>query len=81
MSNGQENIRLAIVLSPEEVRILTLWAKWHGKTKATYAGQILAARLEANMELVGKLVEEAARYRGMSREELEKEWLGEEDSE
>lgn len=71
------NERLTISLSEDEYELLKLWATWHGKPAATYAGQIIGARLEANRELIENLVENAARNRGKSYEDLRKEWLSE----
>jgi len=71
------NERILITLSQDELRLLKLWAAWHGKPQSTYAGQILGARLEANRELIEDLVRSAAENRGMSHEQLCKEWLDE----
>lgn len=71
----EEIHRITIQLSEAEMKKLKLWAKWHGKPKATYAGQIISARLEANVETINKLVEDEARTRGVPARELEQQWL------
>ena len=71
------NERLTISLSEDEYQLLKLWATWHGKPSATYAGQILGARLEANRGLIESLVESAAQNRGKEYKDLRKEWLEE----
>lgn len=71
----EEIYRITIQLSEAEMKKLKLWAKWHGKPKASYAGQIVSARLEANVDTINKLVADEARVRGISTEELEKQWL------
>ena len=69
--------RVTLQLSEDEFRLLTLWSRWHGKPKATYAGQIISARIEANAKLIYELVEMAAKDRGMTSEELKAVWLSE----
>lgn len=69
--------RVTLQLSEDEFRLLTLWARWHGKPKATYAGQIISARIEANAKTIYELVEMAAKDRGISFDELKSSWLSE----
>jgi len=72
---SEENLRIQITLSPDEAKALKLWAAYHGKPPATYAAQIVASRIESNLDLIDRLVERAARSRGITVEELEKDWL------
>lgn len=75
---NEDLLRLTIQLSPEHARNLILWAKWHGKPKTAFAGQIVASRIESNLDTINKLVEEAAKARGITPEELKQQWLAEE---
>lgn len=61
------------------MRNLIRWSKWHGRPKATYAGQVIAARLEANVPTIETLMKEQAAYEGITVEDLDKRWLAEED--
>lgn len=74
-----KNYRLQITLSEAEMRNLIRWAKWHGKPHSTYAGQIIGARLEANVPTIQQLMEDQAKAEGISVEELDKRWLAEAD--
>lgn len=77
-----DQVRIRISLSPDEYRMLTLWARWHNRPPATYAAQIVSARLEANVSLIdGVLIPNAAKARGIGEEELIKDWLGKEQKE
>lgn len=78
MTNGG-NVRVSIVLSPEEHRMLILWAKFHGKSKSAYAGQIVGARIESNIDTIMKLVSVTAQQNGISEEEQIAMWLNEEE--
>ncbi len=69
--------QVKITLSDDEYRLLKLWATWHDKAPATYAAQVVAARIETNAKLIAELVENAAKARGMTPEELESLWLNE----
>jgi len=71
--------RIGITLSPYELRMLTLWAKIHGRPRSTYAAQIIGARIEANAETIRRELAEIARVEGCSIDELEARWLGESD--
>lgn len=68
--------RLMINLSEYESRLLTYWARIHGRPRSTYAAQIIGARLEANVDLIKRQMADIAAYEGISVEELEKQWLG-----
>jgi hypothetical protein len=72
-----KSYRVTLQLSEDEFRLLTLWARWHGKPKATYAGQIVSSRIESNAKLIYELVEMAAKDRGTDFEELKAAWLSE----
>ncbi len=74
-----EPVRFQISLSQYENRMLRLWARLHGKPRATYGAQIIGARIEANHRDILSQLEVVAQSRGMTREELEAEWLGDED--
>ena len=73
--------RMQITLSPFAERILTLWGKLHDKPASTYAGAIIESRCEVNAELVMRLVAQEAEARGMTTDDLVKEWLDSEDGE
>lgn len=70
----EENIRVNISLSPYDYRKLKNWSTLHGKSPTAFAGQIVAARIEANLDLINKMVEDYAQTKGMSKEELEASW-------
>jgi hypothetical protein len=69
---------MTISLSAYEVRKLICWAKIHGKPKATYASQIIGARLESNFDTIRQQMEDIAAFEGISVQELEQRWLREE---
>jgi len=75
--------RITVQLSETEYKLLTLWAKWHGRQAATYASQIIGARIEANRSVIGELVAEAAKLNGITVEEQIDAWLtgGDDDDE
>lgn len=68
---AEDNIRFSITLSPYDYRKLKLWAKLRGRSPAAFAAQIIAARIEANFESINQQLEEYARYKNISIEELE----------
>jgi hypothetical protein len=70
--------RVTIQLSEAEMRNLIFWSRWHGKPKATYAGQIISARIEANVPTINGLIEDEAKAQGCTTEELKQRWLTEE---
>lgn len=72
--------RIIIQLSEQEMQLLELWAKWHGRPAATYASQILAAQIEANTNNIMSLVDHAAEMKGVERSNLITEWLGDDES-
>lgn len=67
--------RIMVTLSEYELRMLTLWARIHGKPKSTYAAQIIGSRVEANAELIRRELSDIARTQGLTVDELEAEWL------
>jgi hypothetical protein len=70
--------KFTIQLSEFEMRKLICWAKAHGKPKATYAGQIIGARIESNIGTIGEMMTDIAKHEGVSIEDLEQRWLIEE---
>lgn len=46
---------LTIKISPADLKLLEKWAEFHGKSPEEFAGQILASRIEANLDLIFKL--------------------------
>lgn len=54
------------------------WGKIHGKPKATYASQIIGARLEANVEVIDRGMQDIAQQEGISVTQLEQRWVEEE---
>jgi hypothetical protein len=71
-------LRITISLSAYEGRKLICWAKIHGKPKATYAAQIIGARIEANLDTIYDQMKDIAEHQGISVQELEQRWLREE---
>lgn len=69
-----DNARLNITISDYDLRKLRNWAKCHGKTPTAYAAQIVSARIEANLDLIDRMMEDIAAYEGKTVEELEREW-------
>lgn len=69
--------RITISLSPLEMRKLILWSKVHGKSPTTCAGQMIGDEIEANITRINQLVADTAKYRGVSPEKLESQWLEE----
>ncbi|NEO86457.1 MAG: hypothetical protein F6J87_19685 [Spirulina sp. SIO3F2] len=78
MSNDSK--RLLITISDYDERMLTFWAKLHGKPKSTYAGHLVAGQIEAKAPAIRTEMEYVAKTEGISVEELESRWLGEADS-
>lgn len=74
----EDGTRITISLSAFELRKLTCWAKIHGKPKATYAAQIIGARIEANLQTIREQMSDIAAFEGISIEDLERRWLKEE---
>jgi hypothetical protein len=67
--------KLTITLSGFEMRKLKCWAEAHGKPTATYGGQIIGARIESNLPIIDQMMTDIARFKGISVDELEKQWL------
>ncbi|NEO34480.1 MAG: hypothetical protein F6K36_29590 [Symploca sp. SIO3C6] len=70
----EDNIRVNISLSPNDVRRLRYWARLHGKTHTAYAAQVIATRIEENFEALEKQLAELAKRKGISVEQLKDEW-------
>lgn len=65
-----EQNRIQITLSAYERRLLKLWAALHGRPLATYAAQIIGARIEANADLIRKEIREMAKSQGIEESTL-----------
>ena len=74
-------MRTNITLSSCIDRRLELWGALHGRTKGVFAAQIISNRVEANFDLINKQLEDAAKARGITVEELEAELLKEDTKE
>lgn len=72
-----DTYRMTISLSAFEMRKLICWSKTHGKPPATYAGQIIGARIEANIASIDQMMADIAKHEGISQDELERRWLDE----
>lgn len=59
-----DNKQLRFTISPRNLKLLEKWSSFHGKTPGEFAGQIIASRLESNMELILKLDEAGKRLDG-----------------
>ncbi len=70
-------VKFGIQLPAWYERRLRLWAHYKGTNRATLAANILQARIEANWAEVDKGLDDVAQSLGISREELEANWLGE----
>lgn len=71
-----ETRRITITLSyPFEYQYLNYWAYIHSKPAATYAGQIIGARIEANIDQIEKELAIVAQAEGMTVEELKQHIL------
>ena len=68
-------IRLQITMSNEVMKRLKLWAGFHGKSPATFAGQIISSRVEANISTINSLIDEVATLSGVDRRQVIEEWL------
>ncbi|MDF5717711.1 MAG: hypothetical protein PUP93_28555 [Rhizonema sp. NSF051] len=55
-----KNLRLYITVSPANMELLKRWGEFHGKTPSELAGQIVASRLEADIDTILKLDEKRA---------------------
>ncbi|NER99224.1 MAG: hypothetical protein F6J86_36280 [Symploca sp. SIO1B1] len=79
-SEMQENIKMGITISAYDRHRLKIWAMLHGKTPTTYAAQIISARIESNFDNINKQLEDYAKTRGQTVDEVLKELEGEGDS-
>lgn len=70
-------VRFSVSLPDWYERKLRLWAALKGTNRATLAGNILQARVEANWVDVDREIDAVAEHLGQSREELEASWLQE----
>lgn len=70
--------KFTVQLSEFEMRKLICWAKAHGRPRATYAAQIVGARIESNIGVIDQMMADIAKHEGISVEELEQRWLNEE---
>lgn len=68
--------RLTIQLAEHQLKLLTLWAKFNGKPTTTFAGQIVASRIEANAADIMQSVKIAAQMENISEDEIIERWLG-----
>ena len=69
--------RIGVSLPDWYERKLKLWAKLKGTNRANLSANLIQARIETNWEAIEKDLDEIAQRRGMSRAELEAEWLNE----
>ncbi len=69
-----DKLRLTITLSDFAARKLTAWARAHDKSRTAWAAQIVEARVEANLDVIDKLVADCAKAQNTSPEELERIW-------
>lgn len=51
------NQRLNVTISPSHYKLLAKWAAFHGKQPGEFAAQILASRIEINLDTIIKLDE------------------------
>lgn len=72
--------RVMVTLSDFAMRVLFLWGKLHDKPRSTYAAQIIEARCEANYEDLMQILEREAAQRGQTIDELERQWLEEDEN-
>jgi hypothetical protein len=67
---ASENKQLKFTISPRNLKLLEKWSGFHGKTPGEFAGQIIASRLESDMELILKLDEAGKRLDGEPDHEI-----------
>lgn len=70
-----EVIKFGIQLPEWYERELRLWARLKGVPRAALAANIIQSRIEANREECRQQIEAIAQYRGISVDDLIKEWL------
>lgn len=68
-------VKFGIQLPEWYERELRLWAKLKGTTRANLAANVVQNRIEENREKNERQIEAIARYRGISVDDLIKEWL------
>lgn len=66
-----KNLRLYITVSPANMELLKKWGEFHGKTPSEFAGQIVASRLEANIDTILKLDEKRGELASAGKNEGE----------
>jgi hypothetical protein len=72
-------VRFGVSLPDWYHRKLLLWAKLKGTNRATLGANIIQNRIEANWAEIQQEMTAIAKYRGITLEELEEEWLSSED--
>ena len=64
------SIRVAVTLSPYQMRMLRMWAALNGRPPSTFAAQILSSRIESNLDLIRTEFEEMAKVSGLTPDEM-----------
>jgi hypothetical protein len=67
---ASDNKQLKFTISPRNLKLLEKWSGFHGKTPGEFAGQIIASRLESNIEMILKLDEAGKRLDGEPDHEI-----------
>ena len=66
----EENIKVGLTISPYIHQRLRIWGMIHGKSPTAYAAQIISTTVEANFENINKQLEDYARARGLTVEQV-----------
>lgn len=71
---ADKKLRLTITLSDLAARKLGIWANAHEKPRTAWAAQIVESQIETSLDLIERLLVDCARAKGVTPEELEKQW-------
>jgi hypothetical protein len=67
---ASDNKQLKFTISPRNLKLLEKWSGFHGKTPGEFAGQIIASRLESDIDLILKLDEAGRSLDGEPEHEI-----------
>lgn len=74
-----EQNRVAVTLSPYQLKMLKMWAAINGRAPSTFAGQIISNRLESNAEMIRREFAAMAESEGVTPDDLLAKILGDND--
>jgi hypothetical protein len=70
LEDMEDNVRLGVTISRYDLKRLKIWAMLHGRTPTAYAAQIISFQIESNFDLINRQLEDYARSRGKTVNEV-----------